>query len=470
MDAVSRSLGASGQVVLSGLWIYDGTAHVRPAVVPSFLLFSHWLFTCADNKLWFQPECTGSGSDGQVGPSPRAFHVAVAIDCHMFIFGGRSGAKRLVYCIFVFALYISFILLIAVYKCFRLGDFWVLDTDIWQWSELTGFGDLPPARDFAAAASIGNQKIVMCGGWDGKKWLSDVYVLDTISLEWTELSITGTVPPARCGHTATMVEKRLLVYGGRGSNGIVGDFWALKGLIEEVSINSSSYVDEQSTSRDTIPLKPTLFIMSKAPICWFKQQQHLNSQQQQHRRKRLTNAHPPARPGVVEQPKHSQSSTSIRYCHLPNPGVKPTTLHHQMEIHHTTQKLQLVHGTPNYNNEQYQGRDPRAAAILKDPSLKLHEASKPRSTSFRAALQLQLEPLEPLNHREQNLPNYCCIDVTSTNKYLKTVIAQPFAAPRAIKVGNIDGLARGKRIETEEDRKWEELIQLEEGALMAEFW
>ncbi|XP_021731470.1 rab9 effector protein with kelch motifs-like [Chenopodium quinoa] len=162
----------------------------------------------AENKLWFQPECTGGGSDGQVGPSPRAFHVAVAIDCHMFIFGGRSGAKR-------------------------LGDFWVLDTDIWQWSELSGFGDLPPARDFAAAAPIGNQKIVMCGGWDGKKWLSDVYVLDTISLEWTELSISGTVPPARCGHSATMVEKRLLVYGGRGSSGIVGDFWALKGIIEE---------------------------------------------------------------------------------------------------------------------------------------------------------------------------------------------------------------------------------------------
>ncbi|XP_074292980.1 protein GLUTELIN PRECURSOR ACCUMULATION 3-like isoform X1 [Silene latifolia] len=162
----------------------------------------------AENKLWFQPECTGSGSGDQVGPSPRAFHVAIAIDCHMFIFGGRSGGKR-------------------------LGDFWVLDTDIWQWSELTGFGDLPPARDFAAAAPIGNQKIVMCGGWDGKKWLSDVYVLDTISLEWRELSISGNVPPARCGHTATMVERRLLVYGGRGSSGIMGDLWALKGIIAE---------------------------------------------------------------------------------------------------------------------------------------------------------------------------------------------------------------------------------------------
>nr|POE50768.1 dynein regulatory complex subunit 7 [Quercus suber] len=137
------------------------------------------------------PECTRSGSEDQVGPSPRAFYIAVAIDCHMFIFGGRYGSKR-------------------------LGDFWVLDTDIWQWSELTSVGDLPSPRDFAAASALGNQKIVMYGGWDGKRWLSDVYVLDTISLEWMELSVSGPLPPPRCGHTATMVEKRLLVYGGRG--------------------------------------------------------------------------------------------------------------------------------------------------------------------------------------------------------------------------------------------------------------
>lgn len=162
-----------------------------------------------DNGIWYTPDCTGSGSDGQVGPAPRAFHVAVAIDCHMFIFGGRSGNKR-------------------------LGDFWMLDTDIWQWSELTSFGDLPSPREFAAASAIGNRKIVMHGGWDGKRWLSDVYILDTISLEWAELSITGSAPPPRCGHTVNMVEKRLLVFGGRGGGGpIMGDLWALKGLIEE---------------------------------------------------------------------------------------------------------------------------------------------------------------------------------------------------------------------------------------------
>ena len=32
-----------------------------------------------------------------------------------------------------------------------------------------------------------------------------------------ELSVSGSLPPPRCGHTATMVEKRMLVYGGRGN-------------------------------------------------------------------------------------------------------------------------------------------------------------------------------------------------------------------------------------------------------------
>ncbi|KAG6550536.1 hypothetical protein Mapa_007905 [Marchantia paleacea] len=158
---------------------------------------------------WFRPECTGNGESGHIGPSPRAFHVCVAIDCHLFIFGGRCGRKR-------------------------LGDFWMLDTDTWQWAELSGYGELPPPREFAAGASVGNGKIVIYGGWDGTKWLSDVYVLDTISLEWRQLIFQGPVPPPRCGHTATMVEKRMLIFGGRGAGGpIMGDLWALKGLFDE---------------------------------------------------------------------------------------------------------------------------------------------------------------------------------------------------------------------------------------------
>jgi hypothetical protein len=36
-----------------------------------------------------------------------------------------------------------------------------LHSDLWQWSEMAGFGDLPSPREFAAASAIGNRKIVM---------------------------------------------------------------------------------------------------------------------------------------------------------------------------------------------------------------------------------------------------------------------------------------------------------------------
>jgi hypothetical protein len=65
--------------------------------------------------------------------------------------------------------------------------------DIWQWSELTSFGDLPTPRDFAAAAAIGSQKIVLCGGWDGKKWLSDVYVMDTSKTSFLYSSFSSAI-------------------------------------------------------------------------------------------------------------------------------------------------------------------------------------------------------------------------------------------------------------------------------------
>lgn len=134
----------------------------------------------------------------------------------------------------------------------------MLDTETWQWVELTGYGDLPPARDFAAGASVGNGKLVIYGGWDGSKWLSDVYVLNTLSFEWMPLPITGPAPSPRCGHSATMVEKRMLIFGGRGGGGpIMGDLWALKGLFDEVRTRTTSLdAAEASRFRACSPLWP----------------------------------------------------------------------------------------------------------------------------------------------------------------------------------------------------------------------
>lgn len=43
-----------------------------------------------------------------------------------------------------------------------------------------------------------------------------IWTTFAVSLQWRELVFQGPVPPPRCGHTATMVEKRMLIFGGRG--------------------------------------------------------------------------------------------------------------------------------------------------------------------------------------------------------------------------------------------------------------
>uniref|UniRef100_A0ACD5YPX5 Uncharacterized protein n=1 Tax=Avena sativa TaxID=4498 RepID=A0ACD5YPX5_AVESA len=164
-----------------------------------------------DKRLWYTPECTGSGSDGQAGPCPRAFHVAVSIDNKMYIFGGRSEKAS-------------------------LGDLWVLDTGraVWQWSALISFGDMPCPREFSSATVIGNSKILMYGGWDGSDCLSDLHVLDTQSLDWKKFTVAGLVPSPRCGHSATVIDNMLVIFGGRGANkSIFTDSWALNGIAEE---------------------------------------------------------------------------------------------------------------------------------------------------------------------------------------------------------------------------------------------
>eukprot|EP00897_Mesotaenium_endlicherianum_P004828 jgi/Mesen1/4373/ME000221S03493 len=177
-----------------------------------------------DNTAWYRPECTGGGGGGvgaggdhEEGPCPRAFHVAVALDRNMFVFGGRAGKRR-------------------------LGDFWMLDTDTWQWAELTGFGQVPGARDFATAAAIGPSRIVLYGGWDSTKWLSD-------------LAFSGPTPPPRCGHTAIVVERRLLIFGGRGGGGpIMADLWALKGLFPEGARVDAAEAARRAAQRALRPL------------------------------------------------------------------------------------------------------------------------------------------------------------------------------------------------------------------------
>ncbi|CAI5499475.1 unnamed protein product, partial [Closterium sp. Naga37s-1] len=147
--------------------------------------------------------------EGGARPCARAFHAAAAIEGgNMFVFGGRSGKKR-------------------------LGDFWMLDTDTWQWAQLPCGGTPPCARDFASLVAFGSSRLILLGGWDGARFLNDTYILDTMSLEWQQVLVPlpASLPPPRCGHTASVFNNRLLIFAGRGTGGsMLNDLWTLKGI------------------------------------------------------------------------------------------------------------------------------------------------------------------------------------------------------------------------------------------------
>jgi Galactose oxidase, central domain len=109
----------------------------------------------------------------------------------------------------------------------RLGDLWVFDPDAaggtWQKAD-----DATP-RDRGAWTATGHGGVVMGGIGENDGLLADVVVFDDRSLAATVLGPSPGGPPARSG--AALADdpesERTLLYGGLGTDGPLGDLWAL---------------------------------------------------------------------------------------------------------------------------------------------------------------------------------------------------------------------------------------------------
>jgi len=59
---------------------------------------------------------------------------------------------------------------------------------------------------------------VVFGGWNGKKGLADVYVLDTSSWTWSKPSFSGSGPSERNNHATFVYKDKIFVHGGHDGN------------------------------------------------------------------------------------------------------------------------------------------------------------------------------------------------------------------------------------------------------------
>lgn len=155
-----------------------------------------------DGCRWFSPPPSA-------GPGPRAFHCAAADGHKLYVFGGRNDHQQ------------------------PRPDLWCLDADSWTWFLIAPLTFPPAPRDFASLCAMGDGKLILFGGYDGKRWLNDLHIVHVATGEWTHVTIAAgpslPAPLPRSGHAAAFIQRSLLVFGGESSNGaVLSDLWALK--------------------------------------------------------------------------------------------------------------------------------------------------------------------------------------------------------------------------------------------------
>ena len=106
-------------------------------------------------------------------------------------------------------------------------------------------GDIPPPCR-AHTATLVDRKIYVWGGGEGPTYYNDLYILDTISHRWYKPTMSSPLPLPRRAHTAVLYKDTIYVFGGGNGHRALNDVWALDTSVgidrlrwECVSVNGS---------------------------------------------------------------------------------------------------------------------------------------------------------------------------------------------------------------------------------------
>jgi N-acetylneuraminic acid mutarotase len=163
-----------------------------------------------DTMTWIQPQVTGSV------PTARNAHSMTVIGKLLYLFGGHSGSKH-------------------------LNDLQIFDTSKLEWSTPIVTGSIPPGLRGHSANLVGN-RIVVFAGYDGKNRSNDLYFLDIGDNKWHHPTDTEGAPPGRQRHTACLIgSKKLLIYAGFNGTRWLSDLYVLDiGKFEESAWNDEA--------------------------------------------------------------------------------------------------------------------------------------------------------------------------------------------------------------------------------------
>lgn len=155
-----------------------------------------------DTMTWIKPAILGTI------PLARNAHTMTVIEKRLYLFGGHSGNKH-------------------------LTDLHIFDTLTLSWSEV-GTSGTPPKGLRGHTANLIGSKIFIFGGYDGRGRSKDCYYLETLSLRWSHLSESEDSPSGRQRHSACVIRnKQMLIFGGFDGNKWLNDMYILNvGVLE----------------------------------------------------------------------------------------------------------------------------------------------------------------------------------------------------------------------------------------------
>ena len=97
----------------------------------------------------------------------------------------------------------------------------------WSYKKLVTTGRGPSAREGHTAVGVEDMLIVFGGCFLDRSCFSDVFVLLTRQAKWVKPAVDGDPPPPREGHTATLVGTHMYVYGGSSETGYLNDVYIM---------------------------------------------------------------------------------------------------------------------------------------------------------------------------------------------------------------------------------------------------
>jgi len=212
-------------VVIDGkIWIFGGRGKAK--LSDSWFAGTSLVYTndlhCYDpaTNEWLRYEPRG------IGPSGRALHTATAVGRKMYIFGGANstGSRN---------------------DTSGFCDLYELDIDTMCWTECET-KNTPPSPCYGHSATyIGDNKILFFGG-KGYKVLNDIHILDVLAKEWKQYAYAGNTLECRWGHTATLHDTRVLLYGGRDANGYFNSIESIDASSQLVELKPEEQEKEKS--------------------------------------------------------------------------------------------------------------------------------------------------------------------------------------------------------------------------------